>query len=384
MSKRKNHSPEFKAKVALEALKGEQTVAELASRFGVHPTMIHSWKRALLEGASGVFERGGKKAPEIDEEQVKELHAKIGELAVANDFLSRKLKAVDRQVRRKMVEPANPDLSIGRQCKLLSISRSSFYYQPKGETALNLMLMRQIDEQFLETPFFGVRQMTWHLRNEGHLVNEKRIRRLMRLMGLMPIYQKPNTSKAAKGHKTYPYLLRALRVGRPNQVWAADITYLPMRRGFLYLVAIIDWHTRKVLAWRISNTLEADFCVEALNEAIARFGPPEIMNTDQGSQFTSCAWTDSLRRSGVRISMDGKGRFLDNIFVERLWRSMKYECVYLHAWETGSEAKAGVGKWIEFYNRKRPHSALGGKPPAVVYWLRKNKTKPDQQEQRVA
>ncbi len=283
-----------------------------------------------------------------------------------------------------MVEPANPELSIGKQCKLLSISRSSFYYQPKGETALNLMLMRQIDEQFLETPFFGVGQMTWHLRNEGHLVNGKRIRRLMRLMGLMPIYQKPNTSKAAKGHKTYPYLLKGLRVTRPNQVWAADITYLPMRRGFLYLVAIMDWHTRKVLAWRISNTLEADFCVEALNEAIVRFGPSEIMNTDQGSQFTSFAWTDRLRRSGVRISMDGKGRFLDNIFVERLWRSLKYECVYLHAWETGSEAKAGVGKWIEFYNRKRPHSARGGRPPAVVYWLRKEETKPDQQEQRVA
>ncbi|MCV6598301.1 MAG: IS3 family transposase [Mangrovicoccus sp.] len=383
MSKRKNHSPEFKAKVALEALKGEQTVAELASQFGVHPTMIHSWKRALLEGASGVFERGGKKAPEIDEEQVKDLHAKIGELAVANDFLSRKLKP-DRQVRRKMVEPSNPDLSIGKQCKLLSISRSSFYYTPKGETAMSLALMRQIDEQFLETPFFGVRQMTWHLRNEGHLVNEKRIRRLMRLMGLMPIYQKPNTSKAAKGHKSYPYLLRGLRVTRPNQVWAADITYLPMRRGFLYLVAIMDWHTRKVLAWRISNTLEADFCVEALNEAIHRFGPPEIMNTDQGSQFTSFAWTDRLRRSGVRISMDGKGRFLDNIFVERLWRSLKYECVYLHAWETGSEAKAGVGKWIEFYNLKRPHSALGGTPPAVVYWLRKDKNQTGQQEQRVA
>lgn len=159
-----------------------------------------------------------------------------------------------------MIEPGNPDLSIGKQCKLLSIPRSSFYYRPKGETALNLALMRQIDEQFLETPFFGVRQMTWHLRNEGHQVNEKRIRRLMRLMGLMPIYQKPNTSKAAKGHKIYPYLLRGLRVERPNQVWAADITYLPMRRGFLYLVAIMDWHTRKVLAWRISNTLEADFC----------------------------------------------------------------------------------------------------------------------------
>ena len=283
-----------------------------------------------------------------------------------------------------MIEPGNPDLPIGKQCKLLSISRSTFYYTPKGETALNLMLMRQIDEQFLDTPFFGVRQMTWHLRNEGHLVNEKRIRRLMRLMGLMPIYQKPNTSKAAKGHKIYPYLLRGLRVGRPNQVWAADITYLPMRRGFLYLVAIMDWHTRKVLAWRISNTLEADFCVEALNEAIAKFGPPEIMNTDQGSQFTSFAWIDRLRRSDVRISMDGKGRFLDNIFVERLWRSMKYECLYLHAWETGSEARAGVGRWIEFYNRKRPHSALGGKPPAVVYWLRNETTIPDQQEQRVA
>jgi len=276
-----------------------------------------------------------------------------------------------------MIEPKLPGLSVGKQCALLSISRSSFYYEPKGESALNLDLMRLIDRQFLETPFYGVRQMTWHLRNEGHLVNEKRIRRLMRLMGLMPIYQKPNTSKTANGHKIYPYLLGGLRVGRPNQVWAADITYLPMRRGFLYLVAIMDWHTRKVLAWRISNTLEAEFCVEALNEAIHKFGPPEIMNTDQGSQFTSFAWTDRLRRSSVRISMDGKGRFLDNIFVERLWRSMKYECVYLHAWETGSEAKAGIRKWVEFYNRKRPHSALGGRPPAVVYWQSSTIMQPD-------
>ena len=283
-----------------------------------------------------------------------------------------------------MIEPNLPGLSVGKQCALLSISRSSFYYEPKGESEVNLDLMRLIDKQFLETPFYGVRQMTWHLRNEDHLVNEKRIRRLMRLMGLMPIYQKPNTSKSAKGHKIYPYLLRGLRVDRPNQVWCADITYLPMRRGFLYLVAIMDWHTRKVLAWRISNTLEADFCVDALNEAIHKFGPPEIMNTDQGSQFTSFAWTDRLRRSGVRISMDGKGRYLDNIFVERLWRSLKYECVYLHAWETGSEAKAGVAKWMEFYNRKRPHSALGGKPPAMVYWLGKEETRTGQQEQRVA
>ena len=297
-----------------------------------------------------------------------------------------------------MSEPNIPGLSVGKQLSLLSISRSSFYYEPKGESEMNLDLMRVIDKQFLETPFYGVRQMTWHLRNEQHLVNEKRIRRLMRLMGLMPIYQKPNTSKAAKGHKIYPYLLRGLRVDRPNQVWCADITYLPMRRGFLYLVAIMDWHTRKVLAWRISNTLEAGFCVDALNEAIHKFGPPDIMNTDQGSQFTSFAWTNRLRSANVRISMDGKGRFRPsrdiaarypagqgiNIFVERLWRSLKYECVYLHAWETGSEARDGVRKWIEFYNHKRPHSALGGKPPAVVYWQRIETTSPDQQVQRVA
>jgi putative transposase len=287
-------------------------------------------------------------------------------------------------VRRGIIEPDHPQLSIGQQCNLLSIARSSIYYTPKGESEQNLDLMRRIDEQFLETPFFGVRQMTWHLRNEGHPVNEKRIHRLMRLMGLMPIYQKPNTSRPAKGHKTYPYLLRGVRVDCPNQVWCSDITYLPMRRGVWYLVAIMDWHTRKVLAWRISNALEADFCVETLNEAIHKFGPPEIMKTDQGSQFTSFAWTDRLHRSGVRISMNGKGRFLDNIFIKRLWRTLKYECVYLHAWETGSEAKAGVGRWIEFYNRKRPHSALGGKPPAVVHWLRNDETQTRQQVQRVA
>jgi putative transposase len=292
-----------------------------------------------------------------------------------------------------MIERSHPRLSVGAQCRLLSISRSSFYYEPQGETAMNLGLMLLIDKQFLETPFYGVRQMTWHLQNEGHAVNEKRIRRLMRLMRLMPIYQKPDTSRPAKGHKTYPYLLGGLRVERPNQVWCADITYLPMRRGFLYLVAIMDWFTRKVLAWRISNTLEADFCVEALNEAIHKFGPPEIMNTDQGSQFTSFAWTDRLKRVGTRISMDGKGRCLDNpraflrtsggnaLDMSRLWRSLKYECVYLHAWETGSQAKAGVGHWITFYNHQRPHAAHGGQPPAVVYF---NATQTDQQVQAVA
>jgi putative transposase len=185
-------------------------------------------------------------------------------------------------------------------------------------------------------------------------------------MRLTPICQRPDTNRPAKGHKTYIYLLGGLRVERPNQVWCADITYLPMRRGFPYLVAIMDWHTRKVLTWRISNTLKADFCIEALIEAVHRFGPPDIMNTDQGSQFTSFAWTDRLKRVGIRISMDGKGRCLDNIFIERLWRSPKYECVYLHAWETGSQARTGIERWITFYNTQRPHAAHGGRPPAVV------------------
>ncbi len=274
-----------------------------------------------------------------------------------------------------MIERAHPRLTVGAQCRLLSLSRSSFYYEPQGETALNLDLMLLIDRQFLEPPFYGVRQMAWHLRNEGHGVNQKRIRRLM------PIDQKPDTSRPAKGHKTYPYLVCELRVEQPNQVWCTDITYLPMRRGFLYLVAIMDWYTREVLAWRISNTLEVDFCIEALNEAIHKFGPPGIMNTDQGSQFTSFAWTDRLKRVGPRISMDGKGRCLDNIFIERLWRSLKYECIYLHAWDTESQARNGIGRWINFYNHQRPHAAHGGQPPAVVYF---NTIETDQQVQAVA
>lgn len=269
----------------------------------------------------------------------------------------------------------------GLQCRQLSLPRSSFYYEPQVETEMNLALVLLIDKQFMDAPFYGVQQMTWHLKNEGHPVNVKRIRRLLRLMRLMPIFQKPGTSRPAKGQKTYPYLLGGLRVDRPNQVCCADVTYLPMRRGFLYLVAIMDCFTRKVLAWRVSNTLEADFCVEALNEALYRFGSPGIMNTDQGSQFTSFAWTDRLKRVGARISTDGKGRCLDNIFIERLWRSLKYECVYLHAWETGSQAKAGVGRWIAFYNHQRPHAAHGGQPPAVVYF---NAIETDQQARRVA
>ena len=266
-----------------------------------------------------------------------------------------------------MIEPGHPTLSVVRQCELVSVSRSGFYYQPAGETPVNLMLMRLIDEQFLQTPWYGSRQMARHLRREGYTVGRKRIRRLMAKMGLVPIYQRPRTTVPHPDHQVYPYLLREMAVDRPNQVWCADITYIPMRRGFLYLVAVMDWSTRKVLSWRVSNTMDADFCIEALEEALARFGRPDIFNTDQGSQFTSPRFTGVLRDAGVRISMDGRGRWMDNVFIERLWRSLKYECIYLHAFETGSQLRAGLAYWIGYYNTRRPHSTLAGRTPDEAY-----------------
>jgi putative transposase len=269
--------------------------------------------------------------------------------------------------RRQLIEPGHPDLSIVRQCQLVSISRSGFYHRPVGETAEALALMRVIDAQFLETPWYGSRQMARHLQREGHAVGRKRMRRLMAVMGLVPIYQRPRTTVPNPEHRVYPYLLRDLIIDRPNQVWCADITYIPMRRGFLYLVAVMDWATRKVLAWRVSNTMDTAFCIEALEEALVRHGRPGIFNTDQGSQFTSPRFTDVLKDAGVRISMDGRGRWMDNVFIERLWRSLKYECVYLHAFETGSELRAGLTRWISYYNTRRPHSALAGRTPDEAY-----------------
>ena len=265
------------------------------------------------------------------------------------------------------------ELSQRRQCTLLQLSRSTLYYQPKGESAENLRFMEIIDKQFLETPWYGSRQMARYMKRKGHKCGRHRVRRLMRLMRLVPIYQEPNTSKKHPAHKIYPYLLKGLSITRPNQVWCADITYIRMERGFLYLVAIMDWYSRKVLAWRLSNTLEADFCVAALKEALATYGPPEIFNTDQGSQFTSSDWIDELKEAKVKISMDGKGRWIDNRMIERLWRSLKYECVYLRAFETGSQARNGIGQWLAYYNAERPHSTHGILTPDEVH---ANQTEP--------
>ena len=259
-------------------------------------------------------------------------------------------------------------LAVTRRCELLSVPRSSAYYQPREESPEDETLMRTIDEIHLRLPFLGSRRIVDELADQGQRVNRKCVQRLMRQMGLVALYPKPNTSRAHHAHKVYPYLLRGLAIERPNQVWCADITYIPMRKGFVYLVVIMDWHSRKVLSWRLSNTLDAAFCVAALREALYAYGTPEIFNTDQGCQFTSDEFTGVLKEAGVQISMDGRGRWMDNVFIERLWRSLKYEEVYLTAYETVRQARHGIGQWMRFYNERRKHQALDRKTPDTVYY----------------
>jgi putative transposase len=260
------------------------------------------------------------------------------------------------------------DLPITRQAKALGISRGSVYYLPRAVPAADLGLMRRIDELHLDYPFAGSRMLQGLLIADGHKVGRLHVATLMKRMGIEAIYRRPNTSKPATGHKIYPYLLRKLPVTTPNQVWAMDITYIPMRRGFVYLAAVVDWFSRRVLSWRLSITMEAAFCVEALEEALAKHGRPEIFNTDQGSQFTSTDFTDVLIGNGIKISMDGKGAWRDNVFVERIWKSVKYEEVYLHAYDTVQEARASIGRYLTFYNTRRPHSSLDRKTPDHAYF----------------
>jgi putative transposase len=250
---------------------------------------------------------------------------------------------------------------------LLLLARSTVYYRPKDSSDEDLRLMRRIDEMHLKRPFYGSRRIRDWLWEEGHDINRKRVQRLMRQMGIAALYPKKGTSRPGKGHKIYPYLLKGLEIDRPNQVYCADITYIPMARGFVYLVAIMDWHSRKVLSWRLSNTMDSDFCVDALQEAIGRYGAPEIFNTDQGAQFTSEAFTGVLKAAGTQISMDGKGRWVDNVFVERLWRSVKYEEVYLRAYESVSEARSRIGDYFRFYNSERKHQSLGSTPDQAYF-----------------
>jgi putative transposase len=265
-----------------------------------------------------------------------------------------------------LIEPEHPDLSVRRQCELLGVNRSTYYYVPATESPLNLELMQLIDEQYMRTPFYGWPRMTVYVRKQGYLVNHKRIQRLMQRMGIQAIYPKASLSKGHPGHKIYPYLLQNVAITRPNQVWSTDITYIPLRNGFMYLVAVIDWYSRYVLAWQLSNTLESTFCIEVLQQALQR-DRPEIFNTDQGSQFTSIAFTAVLQEAGIQISMDGRGRALDNIFIERFWRSLKYEDIYLYRYETVPALIGGLERYFPFYNQERPHQSLDYQTPAAVY-----------------
>jgi putative transposase len=260
------------------------------------------------------------------------------------------------------------ELAIGRQAELLQLSRSNLYYEPRPISPTILALMRRIDELHLNYPFAGSRMLRDMLRADGIMVGREMVVRLMRSMGIEAIYRRPNTSKPAVGHKIYPYLLRKMAIDRPNQVWATDITYIPMARGFVYLAAVVDWFTRRVLAWRVSITMEADFCIEAVEEALAKNGKPKIFNTDQGSQFTSLPFTGLLLKHGIAISMDGRGAWRDNVFVERLWRSVKYEEVYLRAYNSVAEARASIGRYMTFYNGRRPHSSLDARTPDQAYF----------------
>lgn len=265
-----------------------------------------------------------------------------------------------------MIERKHPDISVRRQCALIGLNRSTFYTEPVGESALNLRLMRLIDEQYLRTPFYGYPKMTVELQRQGYAVNRKRVARLMQKMGLQALVPYQKLSQPAPGHPIYPYLLRGLSIMHSDQVWSTDITYIPMVQGFMYLVAIIDWYSRYVLAWQLSNTLDGSFCLDTLNQALSH-AQPEIFNTDQGSQFTAHNFTARLAEAGIRISMDGRGRALDNIFVERLWRSVKYEDIYLKQYESVPALERGLQDYFYFYNHERPHQSLGYRVPGEVY-----------------
>lgn len=279
--------------------------------------------------------------------------------------------------KRACIDPDNSDISVCRQCQLLGVSKAAYYYKPRSKSGLNEDLIRMLDEQYTRTPFYGVPKMTEWLKRKGYCVNHKRVSRLMKLMGLEAIYPKPNLSKPLKEHKKYPYLLRDISIERPDHVWCADITYIRLSQGFIYLVAVMDWHSRYVLSWEVSTMLDKEFCIKALESALL-LSKPEIFNTDQGSQFTSDDFTGLLELMGIKISMDGRGRALDNIFVERLWRSVKYEEVYLHSYKTVKEAKAGLARYFHFYNTERIHQSLAYKTPAEVYFSNKSELQPRQ------
>ena len=364
-TQRKNYGAEFKARVALEAIKGHKTINELVSHFGVHPTQINKWKRHLQTELPQIFSNRREKREQDHEALQAQLYQQIGQLKVELDWLKKNLD-LGIDVKRDLIEPHHPQISIARQCELLGLPRSTYYYHSQGESPQNLHLMRLLDEKYTDTPYYGIRRMTAWLRNEGYNVNHKRVARLLRKMGLEAIYPKPRTTVPHPEHRIYPYLLRGVEVNRTNQVWSTDITYIRLHSGFIYLVVVMDWYSRYVLSWSLSITMDVSFCLEALNDALSR-AQPEIFNSDQGAQFTSTDFTGRFESAGIRISMDGRGRALDNVFIERLWRTVKYEEVYLKDYRTPREAAQQLETFFIRYNEHRQHSSLGYQTPATVY-----------------
>ncbi|MBO8170219.1 MAG: IS3 family transposase [Thermoanaerobacteraceae bacterium] len=368
---RKNYSAAFKAKVVQEVLKEEKTISQIASEYGVHPTQIKQWKKTVLENMETLFSKetkAKKKEKEAKEKEIQKLYAKIGQLTTEVEWLKKNLASTrSKKERMAMVERDNGEISLSRQAFLLSVSRSSLYYEPKGPSVEEIAIKHRIDEIYTRHPYYGSRRITAQLKREGIKINRKRVQRYMREMGITAIYPGPNLSKRNKEHHTYPYLLRNNKAEYPDHVWGIDITYIRLPHGWMYLVAIIDWYSRYVVSWALDQTLEMSFVRAALKQALIK-GKPDIMNSDQGSHFTSPQYIELLKKNDIKISMDGKSRAVDNIFTERFWRTLKYEEVYLHEYSSPKEVRRQISQFINFYNNERPHQALGYKTPAEVYY----------------
>ncbi|MFM7294373.1 MAG: IS3 family transposase [Burkholderiales bacterium] len=362
---RRKLSAEFKARVALAALREDKTLAELCKQFEVHPNQITEWKKQLMARAADVFAHGSGAA--VEPVDLSPLHAKIGQLALENGFFVRRAHQGGIAERRQMIDRTH-DLSITAQARLLDMSRSGVYYVPRPISEADLELMRQLDALHLQYPFMGARMLKRELAKAGLLVGRRHIGTLMERMGIEAIIPKPGTSKKRPGHAIYPYLLRNMTITKANQVWALDTTYIPMAHGFVYLTAVVDVASRRVLAHKVATTLEACHAVEILEQAFARFGTPAIVNTDQGSQFTAEAFTQVVHQSGAKLSMDGRGAWRDNVFVERLWRTIKYERVYLRAYESVSAARTDIAEYLDWYNSKRQHTSVNDQTPDEAYW----------------
>lgn len=365
---KRTYTPAEKAKIALEAIKGELSMVQISSQYGVHVTQIKAWKAQALEALQNGFDKKPDKLKEQNAILVDKLYSQIGQLTIECEWLKKNLSSLNFEQRKTMIDKKER-LSLRRQCVLLNIAKSTIYYKQRPTiTEVELAIINKIDEIYTAHPYFGTRRMSRELIDYGIYVGRDFIRKAYNILGIGAIYPKINLSKRNHQHKIYPYLLRNLLINYVNQVWSIDITYIRLKHGFAYLVAIIDWFSRKVLSWRISNTMEVGFCVEALNEALENYPVPEIFNTDQGPQFTAIEFTSILLNNNIRISMDGRGRALDNVFIERFWRSLKQEKIYLLELSSVLDAKVAISEYMDFYNRKRKHQSLDYITPDEMYY----------------